>query len=63
MKGATEELFVKVTYHSAQIKWDMIQMDFSLSIPTIKTKIMTPLEAPGNLLQIESNRRSVALFV
>ena len=24
---------------------------------------MTPFEAPGNFLQIESNRRSVALFV
>ena len=24
---------------------------------------MTPFEAPGNLLQIETNRRSVALFV
>ena len=29
----------------------------------IQTKIMTPFEAPGNLLQIETNRRSVALFV
>ena len=48
-------------YHLVQIKWDTIQMEFSLSSRTIKTKIMTPFEAP--LLQIESNRRSVALFV
>ena len=56
-------MFLRCSYHSVQIKWDMIQMEFSLSSRTIKTKIMTPFEAPGNLLQIESNRRSVALFV
>ena len=48
---------------SAQIKWVMIQMQFSLSSRMIKTKIMTPFEAPGSLLQIESNQGSVALFV
>ena len=50
-------------YHSAQIKWAIIQMEFSLSSRTRKTKIMTPFKAPGNFLQIVSNRRSVALFV
>ena len=50
-------------YHSAQIKWATIQMEFSLSSRTRKTKIMIPFKAPGNFLQIESNRRSVALFV
>ena len=50
-------------YHSAQIKWAIIQKEFFLSSRTRKTKIMTPFKAPGNFLQIESNRRSVALFV
>ena len=54
---------MKKFYHSAQIKWAIIQMEFSLSSRSRITKIMTPFKAPGNFLQIESNRRSVALFV
>ena len=50
-------------YHLAQIEWDMIQMALSLSSQTIKTKIMAPFKAPGNLLHIESNRWSLALFI
>ena len=41
----------------------LIQKEFFLSSRTRKTKIMTPFKAPGNFLEIESNRRSVALFV
>ena len=49
-----------MTYHSAQIKWAMLQMEFSLSFRMIKSKIMTPFEAPGNFLKVESNQRFVA---
>ena len=38
-------------------------MEFFLSFQMIKTKIITPFEAPGNLLKIESNQSSVAQFV
>ncbi len=51
------------SYNSAQIKWDILQIEFSLSFKMIKTKIISPFEAPGNVLKIESNRRFVAWFV
>ena len=41
----------------------MLHMAFSLSYRMINIINMTPLEAPSNLLQIGSNRKSVALFV
>ena len=47
-------------YHSAQIKCTMLKREFSLSFQMIKTKIMTPFKAPGNLLKIKSNHRSLA---
>ena len=58
---STYRIFYLISsYHSAQIKWAMLQMEFSLFFKMIKSKIMTPFEAPGNLLDIESNRRFLA---
>ena len=50
-------------YHSAQIKRTVFQREFSLSFQMIKMKIITPFEAPENLLEIKSNQRSAARFV
>ena len=50
-------------YHSAQIKRTMLQKEFSLYFEMIKTKVMTPFKAYGNLLEIKSDHRSVARFV
>ena len=51
------------SYHSAQIKRTVFQREFSLSFQMIKMKIITPFEAPENLLEIKSNQRSAARFV